>query len=72
MRLAVLGERVRVEGYALAGAVVCPADGPAEIRSAWAALPGDVAILVLTSAAAHELDGALAGRPGLLTAVMPP
>ncbi|HEU5161038.1 MAG TPA: hypothetical protein VFU43_28835 [Streptosporangiaceae bacterium] len=72
MRLAVLGERVRVEGYALAGAVVLPADDPAGIRAAWAALPGDVAVLVLTPAAARELGEEALRRPGLLTAVMPP
>jgi vacuolar-type H+-ATPase subunit F/Vma7 len=74
MRLAVLGERVRVAGYALAGAIVYPADDPDEVRAAWLELPADVAVLVLTPAAARALGGESAARrrPGLLTAVMPP
>jgi vacuolar-type H+-ATPase subunit F/Vma7 len=81
MRLAVLGERVRVEGYALAGAMVCPADDPAEVRAAWRDLPPDVAVVILTPAAARALGGAPGAEPGpsgpsappgRLTAVLPP
>jgi vacuolar-type H+-ATPase subunit F/Vma7 len=71
-RVAVIGEPVRVRGYALAGADVheC-ADGPA-VRSAWAALADDIAVVILSPAAAAVLD--LPGRPAAarpLTVVLP-
>lgn len=70
-RIAVLGERVRVEGYELAGAMVLPADTPEEVGAAWAALPPEVAVVVLTPDAAACLEGEQAGGPGVLTVVMP-
>lgn len=57
--VAVLGERALVQGFALAGARVFAAESPAGVREAWAALPADVLVLVLTPAAAT----ALAARP---------
>lgn len=80
-----IGAGVRVSGYELAGAVVCPADGRAETRAAWAALPPDIDVVVLTPEAAGWLadvlgpvpvtaiqpDG-LAPRRGLLPVVLPP
>jgi vacuolar-type H+-ATPase subunit F/Vma7 len=54
-RIAALGEEVRVQGYALAGAVVIAADGPEAVRSAWRTLPEDIAVVVLTPAAAAAL-----------------
>jgi vacuolar-type H+-ATPase subunit F/Vma7 len=71
-RLAVLGEEVAVQGYALAGAVVLPAEDAAAVRAAWAQLPDDVAVVVLTPAAARALpeEATTALRP--LTVVMPP
>ncbi|WP_141585785.1 hypothetical protein [Actinomadura sp. WMMA1423] len=71
-RIAVLGERARVEGYGLGGALVSPADGPAEVRSAWESLDDRVAVVVLTPAAAAVLEDAPRRRPGTLTVVMPP
>jgi hypothetical protein len=65
MRVAVLGERVRVEGYSLAGAVVYPADDPEEVRGAWGELPDDVAMVVLTPAAARALGLKTGPDPGL-------
>ena len=35
-RVAVLGERALVEGWALGGARVLPADSPEQVRTAWA------------------------------------
>lgn len=74
-RVAVIGERARVGGFALVGAVVMPADDAGEIDDAWRALPPDVAVAVLTPKVARRLEE-LAGpgpppRPGLLTVVMP-
>ncbi len=70
-RLAVIGETLRVQGYALAGAVVCAADDEADVLQAWRALPGDVVVIVLTARAAGWLGDELARRPGLLPVVMP-
>ncbi|MGE5131964.1 MAG: hypothetical protein ACM32E_03530 [Gemmatimonadota bacterium] len=59
-RVAVIGDGVRVSGYALAGALVCPAADAAQARAAWAALPPDIAVVILTADAAGWLAG-LAG-----------
>ena len=70
-RVAVLGERALVEGYALGGARVVPAESPAEVLAAWAALPGDVAVVVLTPAAARVLGPPAAGSRRPLRVVLP-
>jgi vacuolar-type H+-ATPase subunit F/Vma7 len=70
MRMAVIGEQVRIQGFALAGAEVCPATGPDAVRAAWAALGPDVGVVVLTPTAADALVGAPHGDR--LTVVMPP
>jgi vacuolar-type H+-ATPase subunit F/Vma7 len=70
----VLGERSRVTGFALAGACVAPADDARTVLAAWAALEHDVAVVVLTPAAAAAL-GAMLDEPPRpdrpLTVVMP-
>ena len=69
-RIAVLGEEG--EGFALAGALAVPAGTPEEARAAWRALPADVALVVLTPAAAAALEGLLDDLPdGRLAVVMP-
>ena len=68
----VIGEELAVEGYALAGCVLLPADNPDEVNSAWQALPPDTVLLILTQTAASWLADRLAQRPDILTAVMPP
>jgi vacuolar-type H+-ATPase subunit F/Vma7 len=70
-RIAVLGERVRTQGFALAGALVVEAEDPEAVRAAWGSLPSDVAVVVLTPAASRALGGAT-GDAGPLIAVMPP
>lgn len=55
-RVAVIGETVRVRGYALAGAVVHECAGEAAMCSAWAALDDDIAVVILSRAAAAALD----------------
>jgi len=70
-RAAVIGEAVRVQGYALAGAVVYPAEDADEARAAWRALPPDIAVVVLTARAAGWL-GEAARRGDVLPVVMPP
>jgi vacuolar-type H+-ATPase subunit F/Vma7 len=69
-RVAVIGEALRIEGFALAGAVVFPAGDYRETCEAWRSLPADVAVLVLTPAAAASLAGQLAQRPEVLPVVM--
>jgi vacuolar-type H+-ATPase subunit F/Vma7 len=54
-RIAVLGEGILVEPYALAGAFVVVAEEPAAVRTAWDSLPDDVAVVILTPAAAAAL-----------------
>jgi vacuolar-type H+-ATPase subunit F/Vma7 len=69
--VAVIGEQHRVQGFALAGAVVLVAEDDAAVRSQWAALPAEVSVVVLTPAAAVAVGGLASGvRP--LTVVMPP
>ena len=70
-RAAVIGEALRVEGYALAGAAVYAAHDEAGVRQAWQALPDDVAVVVLTPRAAGWLGDEIVRRPGLLPVVMP-
>ena len=72
-RAAVLGEAVRTAGFALAGAVVTTAETPEETRAAWRALPGDIAVLVLTPRAAGWLGDLPTAFPrrDLLVVVMP-
>lgn len=69
-RAAVIGESVRTEGFALAGALVLTAENADQVRAAWRSLPADVGVLVLTSSAAAWLGDAPRSRPGVLVAVM--
>ena len=71
-RAAVIGDAVRVEGYALAGAVVYPAEDADQTRTAWRSLPSDIAVVVLTARAAAWLGEAPQRRDGVLPVVMPP
>jgi vacuolar-type H+-ATPase subunit F/Vma7 len=70
-RIAVIGEPLRVYGYGLAGALTCPVSDQVEALSAWRELPGDVAVVVLTSTAAAWLGEELANRPEVLDVVIP-
>jgi vacuolar-type H+-ATPase subunit F/Vma7 len=71
--LAVIGESARVEGWALAGALVVEGDTADEVRAGWAWVRArDVAAVLLTPAAAQALAADL-GREtgGPLVAVLP-
>jgi vacuolar-type H+-ATPase subunit F/Vma7 len=71
-RIVVLGEAVRVEPFALAGAVVAAADDAEAVRAAWRGLAGDVAVVVATPAAAAELERAgLAPPDEMLVVTLP-
>jgi vacuolar-type H+-ATPase subunit F/Vma7 len=69
-RVAAIGEQIHVEGFALAGAVACPAENPDEVLAAWRSLPPDVAVVILTPSAAGTIAPP---EPGSLplTVVMP-
>ncbi|HEY6931897.1 MAG TPA: hypothetical protein VI452_00750 [Marmoricola sp.] len=53
--IAVIGAESAVRGFGLAGALVLPAASPAEVRAAWASLPDEVEVAVLTPDAADAL-----------------
>ena len=61
-----VGEPALVAGYALAGAMVIPAQDRTEVRRAWDDLPADTTLVILTAAAAAELGGRLAGAAPLI------
>lgn len=71
MRIAVLGEEVSVQGFGLAGAVVLVAEDADAVRAAWEGLADDVAVVILTQAAARTLGETPTGVVPL-TVVMPP
>jgi len=71
-QIVVLGEAVRIEGFALGGATVLVADDPDAVRRTWESLSEDVTVVVLTSKAAEALATGIALREGLLSVVMPP
>jgi vacuolar-type H+-ATPase subunit F/Vma7 len=70
-RAAVIGEATAVQGFALAGAVVCPAENQDEAAAAWRSLPPDIAVVVLTARAASWL-GEMLPRRDVLPVVMRP
>ena len=71
-RIAVLGEAVRTDAFALAGAFVIAADSPDAVRTAWRSLPDDVAVVVMTPLAADALGDAVADvRENLLIVTLP-
>ena len=67
---AVSGEALAVEAYVLAGAMVYPADSPAEATAAFDALPAGIALVIVTTKAAAWLADRIGERPDILTAVM--
>jgi vacuolar-type H+-ATPase subunit F/Vma7 len=72
-RIAAIGERARIDPFALAGVLITPANDADSMLAAWEALPAEVGVVVLTPAAYGALSskGVLA-RPGpRLWAVMP-
>ena len=71
-RAAVIGQALQIEGFGLAGAVVCAAEDEDQARTAWQSLPPDIAVVVLTDSAARWLAGQLAQRRGILPVVLPP
>lgn len=69
--VAALGEPALLQGFRLAGAVLYPATGAAEVKAAWARLPETVAAVILTPGAASHLAEELNEPASPLAAVMP-
>ena len=68
----VIGSQPQVVGFALAGARVLIAEDPDQIREAWQTLGDDVAVVLLTEAAAAVLADDRLHRRSTLSVVMPP
>lgn len=71
-RVAALGRQVSVQGFALAGVLVLPVEDDADVRAAWDGLPDDVAVVVLTVAAAEALGTERTSVLHPLAVVLPP
>ncbi|MCQ1949880.1 hypothetical protein NNX28_08040 [Arthrobacter sp. zg-Y859] len=69
--VAAVGNPALLEGYRLAGAVLYPAAGAADVRAVWAGLPDSVCVVLLTPDAAAELGVELADPASPLTVVLP-
>ena len=69
--VAALGAPGALAGYELAGARLIPARTPEEVRQAWAQLPADTAVVILTPAAAAALTGELDDPRRPLTVALP-
>ncbi len=70
-RVAVIGAGTAVSGYALAGALVLPAEDAPAVRAAWDRLPDDVDVVVLTAAAGEALGARCHTTRPPLAVVMP-
>jgi len=57
-----IGSSRRLQGFALAGVDVRPAESPDDVPAAWAALGADVGLLILTPEAAAVLEDVRAER----------
>jgi vacuolar-type H+-ATPase subunit F/Vma7 len=69
--VAVIGEETAVSGFALAGALVLPAEGEDAVHRAWSSLPDDVEVVIVTSQAARHLGGARTAKLLPFTVVIP-
>jgi vacuolar-type H+-ATPase subunit F/Vma7 len=70
-RAVAIGDRRRLAGYALAGALAVSADSPQAIEAAWERLGEDATLLVLTPEARAQLEARLASREDLIWVVLP-
>ncbi len=70
-RIVALGEEQSVVAFAMVGVTVVAAAGATEARAAWASLPDDVGLVILTGSAADSLRSVLREPGGPLWAVMP-
>ncbi|MCC3274459.1 MULTISPECIES: hypothetical protein [unclassified Arthrobacter] len=69
--VAALGSAALLQGYRLAGALLYPAAGAADVRAAWFRLPDSVAVVLLTPDAAGHLVVERENPLSPLTMVLP-
>ena len=69
-RIAALGDREALAGYALSGVDVKHATDPDQVREAWLGIGSDVGLVLLTPEARQALPDPLDGRD-LLVTVLP-
>ena len=70
-RVAAIGADWAVQGFGLAGALVCRADDAPAVLAAWHHLPSDIAVVVVTAAAARSLPPEAFDRDWPMVAVLP-
>jgi len=61
-QIVVIGEALRIRGFALAGATVLPAGSVGAARERWSSLPEDVEVVLLTPMAREALEEVLNER----------
>jgi vacuolar-type H+-ATPase subunit F/Vma7 len=70
-RVVALGERKRLEGFALAGVALVPAEDPQQLQAAWSHLAPDVAVVIFTPEARSALRDVLDLRPDVIWTTLP-
>lgn len=68
---AVIGGAAHVNGFALAGATVLPAEDPDEVVRAWESLSDDTVVVLLTDTALAALGETRTQQAQWLSVVMP-
>lgn len=69
--VAAIGAAPQIGGFALAGARVYPVDTAEQARQAWRGMPGTVAVVILTDAAASAIGADRTATQAPLTIVLP-
>jgi vacuolar-type H+-ATPase subunit F/Vma7 len=69
--VAALGEQALLQGFRLAGASIFAAETDDEVRAAWAAMPSNAKVVILTPRAAGALAAVLTDPQSPLTVVLP-
>jgi vacuolar-type H+-ATPase subunit F/Vma7 len=70
-RVVAIGRDSRLAGYALAGAVLIAADGPAAVTEALEQLAADVALVILEADPGGAALAELERRPGVVWCSLP-
>ncbi len=70
-RIRAIGEPALLAGYGLCGVEILAARTDEETHRAWAGLPQDTAVVVLTPEAARALKRFSADEPAPMTVVLP-
>jgi vacuolar-type H+-ATPase subunit F/Vma7 len=70
-RIVAIGKRERIEGLALAGVEILPAEGAEAVRGRWNELEGNVAVVILTRDAESAVSDLLTSRGDLVWTRLP-